>query len=89
MLDTDGRIIIPDHLPTEPFVCHAIGSGCKLVEVSALKRIPQPWFALTWNEMGCLSKTDDVWFCEQAQSVGIETWCDPTLGVVHVGDFQY
>lgn len=89
MLDAQGRIIIPDHLPDTLFPCHAIGSGCKLVKVSALKRIPQPWFALTWNEVGCLSKTDDVWFCEQAKSVGIETYCDPTLGVVHIGDFQY
>lgn len=88
-LDESGTIIIPDHLPTVPFSCHAIGSGCKLVTTAALKRIPQPWFALTWNEMGCLSKTDDVWFCEQAKSVGIETWCDPTLDVKHIGDFQY
>lgn len=89
MQDAHGRIIIPDSIPDTLFVCHAIGSGCKLVKVSALKRIPQPWFALTWNEYGCLSKTDDVWFCEQAHSVGIETWCDPTVGVSHIGDFFY
>ena len=72
-----------------PFRCHAIGSGCKLVKVSALTRIPQPWFALAWDADGTLSRTDDVWFCEQAAKVGIETWCYPNLGVGHVGDFIY
>lgn len=89
LLNPDGQIYIPDTLPSSLFRAHAIGSGCKLVKVSALRRIPQPWFALTWNAEGCLSKTDDVWFCEQALSVGIPTWCDPTLNVKHIGDFQY
>jgi hypothetical protein len=91
MLDATGEIVIADRstFPKEPFRCHAIGSGCKLVKVSALKRIPQPWFALAWNADGSLAKTDDVWFCEQAKSVGIETWCDPSLDVKHIGDFLY
>ena len=84
-----GEIIIPDTLPDTLFPCHAIGSGCKLIETEALARIPQPWFALEWDEHGCLVKTDDVWFCEQAAKVGITTYCDPTLQVKHVGDFLY
>jgi hypothetical protein len=90
-LNASGEIIIPDAatFPKEPFVCHAIGSGCKLVTVEALKRIPQPWFALAWGPDGALTKTDDVWFCEQAKKAGIQTWCDPTIAARHIGDFQY
>ena len=88
-LDERGQIFIPDQLPDSLFECHAIGSGCKLIRVAALKTIPQPWFALDWNEEGCLSKTDDVWFCEQAKKAGIKTYCDPTIPVKHIGDFQY
>lgn len=89
MRNPRGELYIPDTIPTEPFVCAAIGSGCKLIKVSALDEIPQPWFALEWDADGCLIKTDDIWFCEQALSVGIQTWCDPTLDVKHVGDFSY
>jgi len=92
MTDATGAVIVPDAatFPAEPFVCHAIGSGCKLVSVPALQRIPQPWFALGWDlATGELLKTDDVWFCEQAKKVGIETWCDPTIPVKHIGDFLY
>lgn len=91
MLDATGAVMVPDaaSFPNEPFICHAIGSGCKLVTVEALKQIPQPWFALEWDATGALIKTDDVWFCEQAKKVGIATWCDPTLEVRHIGDFLY
>ncbi|MDH4185527.1 MAG: hypothetical protein OEV08_00900 [Nitrospira sp.] len=91
VLDADGNVVFADAstFPNEPFRCHAIGSGCKLVKVSALQRIPQPWFALAWDATGALSKTDDVWFCEQAASVGIETWCHPGIGCTHIGDFLY
>lgn len=92
MTDSQGTVIVPDAgtFPDAPFVCHAIGSGCKLVAVSALRRIPQPWFALEWDQTtGELLKTDDVWFCEQAKKAGIETWCDPTIPVKHIGDFLY
>ena len=87
--DQGGALYIPDKLPDTLFSCAAIGSGCTLVRVSALQQIPQPWFALAWTPEGCLAKTDDVWFCEQAASVGIETWCDPSLEVRHIGDFLY
>jgi hypothetical protein len=84
-----GKIVVPESLPATLFKAYAIGSGCKLVKVSALKRIPQPWFALDWNADGSLRVTDDVWFCEQARKAGIDTWCDPTLDVKHVGDFEF
>jgi hypothetical protein len=91
MRNAHGEIIFPDPstFPNEPFRCHATGFGCMVVTTAALRRIPQPWFAFDWNEYGELYKTDDVWFCEQAQRVGIQPWCDPTLEVRHIGDFLY
>ena len=92
VLDENGQIAIWDRTTPDssrPFPCHATGFGCMLIKVSALQRIPQPWFALSWGPDGGLDKTDDVWFCEQAKKVGIETWCDPTLDVYHIGDFLY
>ena len=91
LLNERGEIIVADRstFPSHPFIVHAIGSGCKLVKVDALMRIPQPWFALEWGPDGDLSKTDDVWFCEQAKKVGIDTWCDPSIDCGHIGDFVF
>ena len=84
-----GEVIVPDSLPSALFQCYAIGSGCKLIKTSALKRIPPPWFSIRHDAQGRMDRSDDVWFCEQAKSVGIETWCDPTLDVKHVGDYAF
>jgi len=91
LLNGAGEILVADRatFSNRPFIVHAIGSGCKLVRVDALQRIPQPWFALEWGPDGDLTKTDDVWFCEQAKKVGIETWCDPTIEVGHIGDHVF
>ncbi|MGH8595148.1 MAG: hypothetical protein ACREXT_00665 [Gammaproteobacteria bacterium] len=89
MRNTRGELYIPTEIPKTLFSCASIGSGCTLIKVEALMRIPQPWFALEWDKDGCLIKTDDVWFCEQAASVGIKTYCDPTLEIRHIGDFAY
>lgn len=89
-LNEQGEIVVIDPMPTDLFECYSIGFGCVLIKVEALKRVPQPWFACAWDPVtGELIRTEDTWFCEQAAKVGIKTYCDPTLGVKHLGDFQY
>jgi len=85
----DGQVYSPDRLPESLFSCHAIGSGLKLVSTQALAHIPRPWFALDFDKDGMLSVSDDVWFCQQAARVGIETFCDPTIEAKHIGEFEY
>jgi hypothetical protein len=89
ILDAEGRVIVPDRLPAELFPCYAIGSGCKLIEVEALRQIPKPWFALRWGLSGQIVTSDDVWFCEQARAAGFTTYCDPTIHAKHIGDYEY
>jgi len=36
-----------------------------------------------------LSVSDDVWFCQQAARVGIETFCDPTIRAGHIGSVEF
>jgi len=85
----DGEIYSPDRLPESLFSCHAIGSGVKLVTTQALAHMPRPWFALDFDRDGMLSVSDDVWFCQQAARVGIETFCDPTIRAGHIGEVEF
>ncbi len=71
------------------FPCYAIGSRVKLVTTHALAHMPRPWFALDFDRDGMLSVSDDVWFCQQAARVGIETFCDPTIRAGHIGSFEF
>lgn len=45
--------------------------------------------ALDFDRDGMLSVSDDVWFCQQAARVGIETFCDPTIRAGHIGSFEF
>ena len=85
----DGQVYSPERLPESLFACHAIGSGVKLVTTHALAHMPRPWFALDFNKDGMLSVSDDVWFCQQAARIGIETFCDPTIRAGHIGSFEF
>ncbi len=85
----DGQVYSPYRLPESLFSCHAIGSGAKLVTTHALAHMPRPWFALDFDKDGMLSVSDDVWFCQQAARVGIETFCDPTIRAGHIGSFEF
>lgn len=89
IMTPEGEIRTPDPFPTTLFRAHAIGSGCQLITVDALRKIPRPWFALKWGAHGQLEEADDLWFCNQARSVGIETWCDPTIEAKHLGFKAY
>lgn len=87
--DATGTVGIPTGaLPTELFACYAIGSGCQLIRTDALRRMPKPWFCTAYTPEG-LFIDDAVWFARQARSVGIETWCDPTIAATHIGDYEY
>ena len=85
----DGQVYSPERLPESMFPCYAIGSGVKLVTTHALAHMPRPWFALDFDRDGMLSVSDDVWFCQQAARVGIETFCDPTIRAGHIGSFEF
>ena len=90
MKDAAGKIYVPESLPNELFQCAAVGLGCTLVTTAAMRKIPQPWFGVSWREDGSMKWSDDVWFCHQAASVGIPTWCDPTLtDTRHIGEYEY
>jgi len=51
--------------------------------------MPRPWFALDFDKDGMLSVSDDVWFCQQAARVGIQTFCDPTINAGHIGNVEF
>jgi hypothetical protein len=41
------------------------------------------------DEEGNRAMTEDCGFFLQAQKKGYKVWCDPTLGLKHVGDYEY
>jgi GT2 family glycosyltransferase len=74
---------IPDAL----FECDAIGAGCMLIDMRVFDIIGKPWFF--YGESNGNTIGEDVWFCAQAQKAGFKIWCDPTINVKHIGEYEY
>lgn len=72
----------PDH----PFVNQIVATGCLLIKREAFEKIPRPWFSMGTEEnwLG-----EDVYFSRKARESGVETWIDPRLKVLHLGEYAY
>jgi hypothetical protein len=76
------------NFPKKTFKVAAVGTGFCLIDLKVFDEIDLPWFwaGFEGDEM---FKTEDVYFCLKAKKFGIDTWCDPTIEVLHLGDYRY
>jgi GT2 family glycosyltransferase len=77
-------------LTDTPQVTHevrAIPTGFMLVDLKAIREIPQPWFDFSPNDDTFMG--EDVWFCERVREHGHQIFMDPTIPVGHIGDWVY
>jgi len=78
-----------DERPTDPF-CRmagrsiAVGTGLMLIDLEKTKQLEVPRFRADYGGPG-----EDLYFCNQAIKAGLEVWCDPTIPVKHIGDYEY
>jgi GT2 family glycosyltransferase len=73
--------------PKETFKVAAVATGFCLIDLSVFKKIPKPWFRADFIDGEFM--TEDVFFCLQAKKAGYDIWCDPTLDILHLGDYKY
>ena len=71
------------------FEVAALGMGCLLIKMSIFETMKKPYFPIGFGELGKVTMTEDVGFCEKARESGFKVWCDPTIRVKHLGDYEY
>ena len=74
---------------TKLFKCEALGAGLLLVKIAVFEKIEPPWFNFGRDKEGLLIQGEDTWFCRKAIGKGFDVWADPTLGVKHIGEYEY
>lgn len=82
---------------TELFEAQFAGTGLMLIDLSIFKeewKDPQtgnkvPWFAFGRDSQGALALGEDAWFCFSAKDNGFGTFIDPTIKVLHAGEYLY
>lgn len=74
---------------TEPFRCEAIGTGLMLVKTAIFNKLISPFFGYEWNYNGSVKMSTDWFFCKKAREAGIEIWCEPSLKIGHLGEYEF
>ena len=77
-----------DELPERRFRVYGGGFGCALVSAAALRRITRPWFDYVEHADGSIL-SEDLYFCEKAESMGLKVHADGRVRCKHVGRRVY
>lgn len=78
-----------DVWPKEPFKAYGVPTGCTLVKMSVFDKIKKPYFFFDYSKEGKMQDSQDIYFSKQVNKAGMECWVDPTINIVHIGDFDY
>jgi GT2 family glycosyltransferase len=78
-----------DIWPDKTFKCYGVPTGCTLIKMSVFDKISYPYFFFNYTQDGKLESSQDIYFCKKANEAGIEVWCDPTINIKHIGDYDY
>jgi hypothetical protein len=64
--------------------CAGVGSGCMLLDLSVLPRIPRPWFSFQDRVHNKMWKGDDVLLCDKVWAAGYEVLLDGRVQCDHL-----
>lgn len=77
----DGVPIIP-HTGLQK--CAMVATGYMLIDRKVFDKIQGPWFEYRWLDAQHLAfNGEDVDFCQKAEKLGIEMWCDTSVLAKH------
>jgi hypothetical protein len=64
-----------------------LSNGFILIDMRVFQQLKPPWFF--FEKRGERMDGQDVTFSMNCHKAGIDTWCDPTIPLGHIGDFTY
>lgn len=96
LMDEKGGYKHPDYhpewemrIPDELFKAYFVGCGVCLIDMRVFKLLKKPWFKFQDHKIGMNKVGEDGYFCEKAKKAGIEIWCDPTISIGHLGEYEF
>jgi GT2 family glycosyltransferase len=96
LMDKDGKYMHPDkhtawemRIPPSLFEAYFVGAGVMLIDMKVFNKIEKPYFDFTYDENGQVKNGEDGHFCDQVRKAGMKVWCDPTIEIGHLGEYEY
>ncbi len=64
-----------------------VGMGCFLAKMDIFDHVPYPWFEFKYYQKDgkWYQLSEDLYFCQKLQDIGIKIYCDPLVQCAHVG----
>lgn len=68
-----------------------VGAGLTLIDIEAIKHVPEPHFEVIWDENKQDYWGEDIYFCQKLRVHGVKIHIDHDLSqkVGHIGDYEY
>lgn len=86
--DPNKDKIITTEFSAQLFTLYALGTGFMLIKTHVFEKMESPWFVAGEDKNGeCF--TEDVEFCRKAHIAGFDVWCNPTIQIKHIGNYEY
>ena len=100
LMDEKGEYKRPEHhpswemqIPKELFKCYFVGMGVGLIDMKVFEKIEKPYFEFTTYKKGELrgmvKDGEDGTFCKKVKEAGMDVWCDGSLEIGHLGEYEY
>ena len=100
LMDEKGEYKHPDKypiferkIPEELFKCYFVGAGVLLIDTKVFEKIKKPYFEFTTYKSGefkgMVKDGEDGTFCKKVKEAGMDVWCDPTIPISHLGEYEY
>ena len=82
---------IEGEIEKDVFQCKGVGAGLMLINCRILMNIQKEdgWFGTKVDAVGQTIIGDSFYFCDKVRQAGYGVWCDPTIKVGHLGEFNY
>ena len=66
-----------------------VGAGCMLIKTSVFANLSKPYFPMENDDDGNRVVTEDAGFCAKVIESGAKVWCDLSIEVKHIGDYEF
>lgn len=81
----DGQLHAPVEWEPGLFEVHAIGHGSILIAREFFERVPEPWWAYTYESVEeNIFPSEDMWFSYTCRTAGVKMWVDTTVTSPHI-----
>ena len=96
LMDKKGEYMHPDkhtewemQIPDGLFKAYFVGAGVLLIDMKVFERVSSPYFNFTYDKNGQVIHGEDGSFCKKVQEAGMSVWCDGSIEIGHLGEYEY